>query len=90
MTIEELVHSFYQVLLLYERSVDPHYEVVEDDYLGYLDRLSVLMCGAGNMKAYLALRGLYNMGNNAEHRTVKSISFWLIELAKKGEILYGV
>ena len=57
-----------------------------DDYLSYLDRISIEYLGMGKDKVYYSLQGLKTLGLEVPHKVLKSVVFHLINEVKKGGI----
>lgn len=74
----------YKILLLFEDVQNGNSNVKEQDYLNYLDRLSVRYLGCQDMsEVYQTIRGLYLLGTEAHHDTVKRAVFHIINLVQK-------
>lgn len=78
---KDLIQSIYLVLLLYEDVLDSNNNVELKDYLVYLKRQSVRFLGI-NQEVSETLQGLYILGNDIDHKTVKSIVFHLMNILK--------
>lgn len=78
---KDLIQSIYLVLLLYEDVLDSNNNVELKDYLAYLKRQSVRFLGI-NQEVSETLQGLYILGNDIDHKTVKSIVFHLMNILK--------
>ena len=81
---KELISQVYKILLLYEDAIDINSSVCENDYLGYLDRIYVCWVGIGNKEVYYIIKGLKSLGLEAEHQTVRSMVFHIINIIEKG------
>ena len=86
MNKEKEINSFYKILVLYEDMVKGCSGVTVDSYLNYLDKLYVKWLGTGNAEIYNTIKGLWTLGIEAEHRTVKSTVFHMIGLIEKDVI----
>lgn len=71
--------EFYKILGLWEDAYQKH-TILEDSYLRYVNRLYVKYIGLANDDIFPLLKGLYDLGEKAEHKDVKSIVFHLIEI----------
>lgn len=80
---KEIISQFYKILLLYEDACSSQSSITEKDYLRYLNRIYIYWLGADREKIYNILRGLYLLGLSAEHETVKSMVFHIIDLIEK-------
>lgn len=78
---KDLIQSIYLVLLLYEDVLDSNNNVELKDYLAYLKRQSVRFLSI-NQEVSETLQGLYILGNDIDHKTVKSIVFHLMNILK--------
>lgn len=77
--------EFYKILGLWEDAFQ-HKKITVDSYMRYVNRLFVKWYGLGEEEIYSLLKGLYDLGENAGHDTVKSVVFHLIETGGK----YGI
>ena len=71
--------EFYKILGLWEDAFQKQ-TIEKDSYLKYLNRLFVKYYGLDKQEIYALIKGLYELQDNAEHETVKSVVFHLIEL----------
>ena len=71
--------EFYKILGLWEDAFQKR-TIEKDSYLKYLNRLFVKYYGLDKQEIYALIKGLYELQDNAEHETVKSVVFHLIEL----------
>lgn len=87
MTKKERIKSIYKILLLYENfsGLEQNQDkvVTRDSYLGYLDRMYIWFLGYGNEEIYMLLKGLFVIGEQAKHKTVKSTVFHIINLLER-------
>lgn len=81
---EKLVNSVYNLLYSYEQIGKEGSEITLDSYLLYVKKLYVRFIGYGNPDIYLALKGLYDLRERADHETVKQIVFDIINILQKG------
>lgn len=86
MSKENIISPIYKILLLYEGIEDINSSVTKEDYLAYLDRLYVRYVGKDEQEIAQTLRGLYLLGVEASHQTVKRAVFHMIDLAEKGAV----
>ena len=77
MTKKEKINEIYAILIQFEKKN-------EVSYLNYLDRLYMWYFGDNNEQIYNSLKGLYKMGLNATHDTVKRMVFHMISVLDKG------
>lgn len=80
---KEIISQLYKILLLYEDAINLHSSVKEQDYLGYLDRVYIYWRGIGCGDIFNIIKGLHSIGLKAEHHTVKSMVFHMIDVAQK-------
>lgn len=73
MNKEEKIASLYKILPLYESSP-------EDEYVAYLERISVEYLGMNETDIYYSLQGLAKSGMSLSKRTVKSVVFYMINM----------
>lgn len=86
MSQKELISAIYKILLLFEDVLDDENEITEEDYLKYLNRIYIRFAGKGNEEIVDMLRGLYMVGLEPSHDTVKSAVFYMINLIEKGGV----
>ena len=83
MTKRERINSIYDVLIQFEKINLSDSNVTEDTYKNYLDRLYVWYLGYGVEEISTGLKGLYVLGANAPHDTVKRMVFHIIDILDK-------
>lgn len=71
--------EFYKILGLWEDAFQKQ-TILSDSYLGYVNRLYIKYLGLANKEVYSLLKGLYDLGDKASHKDIKSIVFHLIEI----------
>ena len=86
MADKNIIKPLYMILLLYEDINKEESNVKVDDYLSYLDRISIEYLGMGKDKVYYSLQGLKTLGLEVPHKVLKSVVFHLINEVKKGGI----
>ena len=84
MTKEQKINLIFNILFQYEKVLDKFSSISEQDYLNYLDRVYVLFLGYENEEIAANIKGLYKLGTQANHSTVKRIVFHIIRLLKEG------
>lgn len=77
------IDSLYKILTLYEDLENENSPVNLDSYLSYVDKMYVKWLGIGNEDICDMLKGLWQLGNEAGHKRVKSIVFDMIQLAQR-------
>jgi len=82
---KNIVKPLYMILLLYEDVNNENSNIQIEDYLGYLDRISIEYLGMGKNNIYYSLQGLKSLGKEVSHKTVKSVVFHMINEIKKGD-----
>lgn len=85
----ELISAIYKILLLFEDVADINNEITEEDYLKYLDRLYIRFSGKGNDEIVDMIRGLYTIGTELSHDSVRSTVFYMINLIEKEGVEIG-
>ena len=85
----ELISAIYKILLLFEDVADVKNEITEEDYLKYLDRLYIRFSGKGNDEIVDMIRGLYTIGVDLPHESVRSAVFYMINLIEKEGVEVG-
>lgn len=80
---KQRIDKIFNILVQFEKIQDIGSGVTEETYQNYLDRLSVWYLGYGNEEVYCGLQGLYELGANAEHETVKRMVFHMIDILDK-------
>lgn len=88
MSKEQLIDAIFNILVQYEHASSPDFEVTEQMYKAYLDRMYVWFVGYGNESVATCIKGLYCLGLNATHDTVKRNVFHMIAILEK-EAQYG-
>ena len=78
---QDKIASIYKILVLYEKINDSEESI--NSYLNYIDRLYVYWVGVGKEEIYEILKGLWKLGKEATHKTVKSMVFHMIDIIKK-------
>ena len=79
------IRAIYRILLQYESIGVEGSNTTFQSYLNYLDRLYTRFVGYGNEEIYTSIRGLYNLGDKANHDMVKRTVFNIINILDKGE-----
>lgn len=78
------IDGLYKILALYEDINNEESPVTIESYLGYIDRLYVKWVGIDNDDIYNTLKGLKILGQDADHRQVKSMVFHMIGIVERG------
>lgn len=81
MTKNKRPNPLFVILLLFEDMIKN--QITENDYIGYLNRISVEYLGKNETEIYNYIVGLSKLGSNIEQQQVKSIVFHLLELEGK-------
>ena len=82
--MKNLIKPLYRILLLYEDAVNEKSKIKEEDYLKYLNRISIKYAALDN-DVYDYIIGLYNLGLKVSHDNIKSVVFHMIGLLDGGE-----
>lgn len=77
---KQKIASLFKILPLYESVVNTEDKITADDYLSYLDRISVEYLGMGENDIYNSLRGLRELGTTLEVKTVRSVVFHMTNM----------
>lgn len=80
------IDRIYEILIQYEQLIDGYLKITEETYRNYIDRLATWYLGKGQEEIEGYLRGLYQLGANAKHDTVKRIVFHIIHLLDDREV----
>ena len=80
---KEMIDKIFNILVQFEKIQDYNSDVTETSYKNYLDRLKVIYLGYGKKEIVYGLQGLYELGLEAKHDTVKRIVFHLIDIIDK-------
>lgn len=80
---KKLIDEIFNILIQFEKISDDSSNVTEQTYKGYLDRLFVWYMGYNNQEIATGIKGLYNLGAEASHETVKRSVFHMIDVLKK-------
>lgn len=80
---EQRINEIFNVLVQFEKINDEDSTVTEQTYCNYLDRLYVWYLGYGNNEIAVMLKGLYDLGKNVSHSTVRRIVFHIIDILDK-------
>lgn len=78
------IDALYKILALYEDMENGKNSINLESYLNYIDRLYVKWVGVGTSDIYDTLKGLWVLGQEAGHRRVKSMVFYMIAQVEKG------
>lgn len=81
--INNLIDSLYKILILYENVEKDNCPINVESYLNYIDRLYVKWLGFGCDEIYLTLKGLWELGETAGHKRVKSNVFHMISTLER-------
>ena len=79
----ERIDRIYEILVQFEKLQNNESNVTEESYRGYIDRLVIWYIGYGNEEIEYALKGLYKLGAQASHKTVRRIVFHIINILDK-------
>ena len=83
MDIKSNISRLWLVLVNYEKA---RLNVIsEEDYLKYIERISIYFKGAEEEEIYLSLRGLKSLGLEIKHEVIRSVIFHMIDLVKGEE-----
>ena len=77
------IDRIYEILIQYEDLKKQKGNVTELSYKNYIDRLVTWYVGYGNEEIEYSLRGLYKLGSQASHDTVRRIVFHIIGILDK-------
>lgn len=80
---KERIDRIYEILIQFEKLQNKETNVTEVSYRNYIDRLVTWYIGYGNEEIEYALKGLYKLGAQAEHDTVRRIVFHIIDILDK-------
>lgn len=83
MNKEQRINEIFNILVQFEKIEEDNSNVNEFTYKNYLDRLYVWYLGYGDNEISTAIKGLYDLGKNAKHSSVKRIVFHIIGLLDK-------
>ena len=78
------IDEIFNVLVQYEKAIDNNdMSATLDSYLGYVDKLYVRYFGQNHSEISAYLKGLYLLGADAHHDTVKRVVFDIIHILEK-------
>lgn len=78
------IDEIFNVLVQYEKAVDNEdMSATIDSYLAYVDKLYVRYFGQDHSEISAYLKGLYLLGADAHHETVKRVVFDIIHILEK-------
>lgn len=80
---KQKIDEIYEILIQFEALKNSDSLVTEESYKNYLDRLFVWYLGKGNEEIYNGIKGLYLLGGEASHKTVKRMVFHMINILDK-------
>lgn len=80
---KERIDRIYEILIQFEKLKKGDTNITETSYKNYIDRLVTWYIGYGNEEIEYSLKGLYKLGSNAEHATVRRIVFHIIGILDK-------
>ena len=84
---EKQINEIFNILVQFEKIAQNNSGVTETTYRNYLDRLYIWFIGYGNSEIASGIKGLYDLGANASHSSVKRVVFHMIELIEKGVVI---
>lgn len=77
---QKRIDRIYEILVQFEKLQNNESNVTEESYKRYIDRLVIWYIGYGNEEIEYALKGLYKLGIQASHETVRRIVFHIISI----------
>lgn len=77
---KQRIDKIFNILVQFEKIGKIGSDVTEETYRNYLDRLTVWYLGYGNEEIYCGLQGLYALGADVEHETVRRMVFHMIDI----------
>ena len=80
---KERIDRIYEILIQFENLQKNELNITEESYKSYINRLIMFYIGYGNEDIECCLRGLYKLGINADHDTVRQIVFHIIGVLDK-------
>ena len=80
---EQRIDEIFNILIQFEKIDELESGVTEDTYKSYLDRLYTWYLGYGNDEIAVGIKGLYDLGKDANHDSVKRIVFHMISIINK-------
>lgn len=83
MSKNKTVDAIYKILPLFENVKQTGSEMLLENYLAYLNRVSVYFLGENDEQIYRNIRGLEKLGCEAEIEQVRRVVFHMIGLVKK-------
>lgn len=81
MNKKQRIDEIFNILIQYEKIGN---EIMEEDYISYLDRLYTWYSGYDNNIA-TGIKGLLKLGANISHNSVRRMIFHLISLVEREE-----
>ena len=83
MTKKEKIDGIFNILVQFEKIGEAESHVTAETYDNYLDRLTVWYMGYGNDEIVCGIKGLHELGAEANHDTVRRMVFHLIDILDK-------
>ena len=83
MNKEQRINELFNILVQFEKIHEIGSGVTEATYKHYLDRLYIWYLGYGNNEIAIGIKGLFNLGKDARHDSVKRIVFHMIDVINK-------
>lgn len=83
MTKKERIDEIFNILVQFEKIGEAESQVTAETYGNYLDRLTVWYMGYGNDEIVYGIKGLHELGAEANHDTVRRMVFHLIDILDK-------
>ncbi len=80
---KKIISAIYKILLLFEDVADSKTRITEQDYLKYLERLSIRFTGREDEEIVDIINGLIKLGTNLSKQSVKSVVFHMINIIEK-------
>lgn len=80
---EKRIGELFNILIQFEKISEPDSNVNEFTYKGYLDKLVIWYLGYGNLEIANYIKGLQELGKDADHDSVRRTVFHMISVLKK-------
>lgn len=80
---EQRINEIFNILVQFEKINEENSGVTEHSYKNYLDRLYIWYLGYDNNEIAIGIKGLFDLGKNANHSSVKRSVFHMIDILNK-------
>lgn len=80
---DQKINEIFNILVQFEKIGSVDSGVTLETYKNYLDRLYTWYVGYGNKEIAIGIKGLFDLGGEVKHSSVKRVVFHIIDLLNK-------